>query len=100
LTFDGLHCVLSHSARHLLSCSAYFTLKTKAIYSSERTARRYISEDSTLHIHRWEKLKSYITEVVCDIRGPHGGVYVKPCSVVNVHRNFGRLLIACTFMIE
>jgi hypothetical protein len=51
----------------LVSCSAYFsTLKMEAIYSSEtsvdfqRTTRRYIPEDSTLHNHRSENLKSYI----------------------------------------
>jgi hypothetical protein len=38
----------------------------EAIYSSEtsvdiqRTTRRYVPEDSTLHNHRWENLKSYM----------------------------------------
>jgi hypothetical protein len=50
----------------VLSCSAYSsTLKMEAICSSEtsvgfqRTTWRYIPEDSTLHIHRCENLKSY-----------------------------------------
>jgi hypothetical protein len=39
----------------------------EAIYSSEksvllrRTTRRYIPKDSTLHDHRYENLKSYVT---------------------------------------
>jgi hypothetical protein len=51
----------------LVSCSAYSsTLKKEAICSSEtsvdfqRTTRLYIPEDSTLHTHRSEDLKSYI----------------------------------------
>jgi hypothetical protein len=51
----------------LVSCSAYSsTLKIEAICSSEtsvdfqQTTRRYIPEDSTLHNHRCENLKSYI----------------------------------------
>jgi hypothetical protein len=51
----------------LVYCSAYSsTLKMEAICSSEtsvhiqRTTRRYIPEDSTLHNHRCEHLKSYI----------------------------------------
>jgi hypothetical protein len=51
----------------LVSCSDYFsTLKMEAICSSEtsvetqRTTRRYIPEDDTLHNHRSENLKSYI----------------------------------------
>jgi hypothetical protein len=49
----------------LVYCSAYPTMK-EAICSSEtsvhfeRTTRRYIPEDSTLHNHRREDLKSYI----------------------------------------
>jgi hypothetical protein len=50
----------------LVSCSTYLsTLKMEAICSSEtsfdfqRTTRRYISEDSILHNHRCENLKSY-----------------------------------------
>jgi hypothetical protein len=50
----------------LASCLPYFsTLKMEATCSSEtsvnfqRTTRRYISEDSTLHNHRCENLKSF-----------------------------------------
>jgi hypothetical protein len=50
----------------LVSCSAYFsTMKMEAICSSEtsvdfqRTTRRHTPEDSTLHYHRCENLKSY-----------------------------------------
>jgi hypothetical protein len=50
----------------IVSCSAYFyTLKMETICSSEtsvdfeRTTRRYIPDDSTLHNHRCENLKSY-----------------------------------------
>jgi hypothetical protein len=52
---------------HLICCSAYSSIvKMEAVCSSEtpvdfqRTTRRYIPEDSTLHIHRCEDLKSYI----------------------------------------
>jgi hypothetical protein len=60
---------LVHSACHLLA--RWFaepissTLKMEAIYSSEtsgetqRTTRRHISEDDTLHNHRCENLKPY-----------------------------------------
>jgi hypothetical protein len=48
------------------ACSAYSsTLKLEAICSSEtsvdfqRTTRRYIPKDRTLHNHRYENLKSY-----------------------------------------
>jgi hypothetical protein len=48
------------------SCLVYSsTLKMEALFSSEtsidieRTTRRYIPEDSTLHNHRCENLKSY-----------------------------------------
>jgi hypothetical protein len=51
----------------LVSCSAYSsTLKMEAVYYSEtsvdfqRTTRRYIPEDGTLHNHRCKNLKSYI----------------------------------------
>jgi hypothetical protein len=50
----------------LVFCPAYSNLQTRAIYSSETsvefhwTTQRYISEDSTLHNHRCENLKSYI----------------------------------------
>jgi hypothetical protein len=46
------------------------SLKMEAIYSSERsvdfqrTTRRYIPEDSSLHNHRCENLKSYNFRVV------------------------------------
>jgi hypothetical protein len=49
----------------LVSCSAYSTLKMEAVCFSEtlvafqRTTWRYIAEDSTLHNHRCEDLKSY-----------------------------------------
>jgi hypothetical protein len=53
------------SAFTLVSCSAYFsTLKMEALCSPEtsvdfqRTTRRYIPEDSTLHNHRCENLTS------------------------------------------
>jgi hypothetical protein len=53
-------------ALSLAYCSAYFsTLKMEAICSSEtsvdfqRTTQRYIPEDSTLHNHRCENLKSH-----------------------------------------
>jgi hypothetical protein len=32
-----------------------------------RTTRRYIPEDGTLHNHRFENLKSYITDLICKI---------------------------------
>jgi hypothetical protein len=59
----------TRSACHLLvSCPAYFsTLKMEVICSSEtsvdfqRTTRRYIPEDSTLHNYRCENLKFYKT---------------------------------------
>jgi hypothetical protein len=44
-------------------------MKMEAICSSEtsvdfqRTTRRYITEDSTLHNHRCENLKSYFVEL-------------------------------------
>jgi hypothetical protein len=50
----------------LVSCSAYSTLKMEVICSSKTsvefqwTTRRYISEDSTVHNHCCENLKSYI----------------------------------------
>jgi hypothetical protein len=54
----------------LVSCSAYSsTLKMEALCSSEksvdfqRTIRRYIPEDSTLHNHRCEDLRSYVIYV-------------------------------------
>jgi hypothetical protein len=66
LVQEGLLSVLLSPAFTLVSCSAYSsTLKMKAICSSEtlvdfqRTTRRYISDDSTLHYHRCEILKSY-----------------------------------------
>jgi hypothetical protein len=56
----------------LVSCSAYSpTLKMEAICSSEmsvnfqRTTRRYIPEDSTLHNHCCENLKSYRGILYC-----------------------------------
>jgi hypothetical protein len=54
------------SAFTLVSCSAYFlTLKMEAVCSSgssvdfQWTARCYITEDSPLHNHPYENLKSY-----------------------------------------
>jgi hypothetical protein len=50
----------------LVSCSAYYsTLKMEEKFSSEtsvkfqRTTRRYIPEESSLHSHRCENLKPY-----------------------------------------
>jgi hypothetical protein len=49
----------------LISCSVYSALKKEAICFSEtlvdfsRTTGRYIPEDSTLHNHRCENLKSF-----------------------------------------
>jgi hypothetical protein len=57
-------CSLLPPAFILLSSSTYSTLKMEAISSSEtsadfqRTTRHYIPEDSTLHIHHCENLKS------------------------------------------
>jgi hypothetical protein len=56
-----------------LKCShvCIYMKKKKELYSSEtsvdfqRTTRRYIPEDSTLHNHRCENLKSYI--VICSV---------------------------------
>jgi hypothetical protein len=54
----------------LISCSAYSTLKMEEICSSEtsvdfqRTTRRYIPEDGTLHNHLCENLSSCIPNVV------------------------------------
>jgi hypothetical protein len=57
----------------VVSCSAYSsTLKMEAICSFEtsvefqRTTRRYIPEDSTLHNHRCETLKSYTVNLKLD----------------------------------
>jgi hypothetical protein len=53
-------------ARWLLAELISSTLKMEEICSSEtsvetqRTTRRYISEDGTLHNHRSENLKSYV----------------------------------------
>jgi hypothetical protein len=62
------------SGWHMLShrfCSAYSsTMKMEATCSSEmlvdfqQTTCRYIPEDSTLHNHHCENLKSYIVSVV------------------------------------
>jgi hypothetical protein len=58
----------------LLSCSAYFsTLKMEAICSSvtlvdfQWATQRYIPQDSTLHNHHCENLKSYKICVVSNI---------------------------------
>jgi hypothetical protein len=66
----------------LVSCSAYSsTLKMEAICSSEtsvdfqRTTQRYIPEDGTLHNHRCENLKSYITKLFSKIWGVHSGIW-------------------------
>jgi hypothetical protein len=51
-----------------VSCSAYSIMKLEAIYSSEtsidfeRTTRRYIPEDMTLHNHRCENLQPSIKD--------------------------------------
>jgi hypothetical protein len=62
----GLLCV--SSAFTLVSCFAYSsTMKTEATCSSEtsvdfqRTTQCYIAEDRTLHTHRCENLKSYMS---------------------------------------
>jgi hypothetical protein len=53
----------------LVSCSAYSTLKMEAICSFETSAdfqwttQCYVPEDSTLHNHRCENLRSYIPNV-------------------------------------
>jgi ABC-type transport system involved in cytochrome bd biosynthesis fused ATPase/permease subunit len=55
----------------LVSCSAYFwNLKIEAALSSQtlvdfqRTTRRYIPEVITVHNHRCENLKSYVSRYV------------------------------------
>jgi hypothetical protein len=59
----GGYCSL---ARWFLAKLVFLTLKMKAVCSSEtsvdtqRTTRRYIPEDDTLHNHHCENLKSYI----------------------------------------
>jgi hypothetical protein len=60
-TSDSVCCLLMS-----VSCSIYsLTLKMEATYFSEmsfdiqRTIRRYIPEDRTVHNHRCENLKSY-----------------------------------------
>jgi hypothetical protein len=53
----------------------FWTLKMEAICSSvtsvenQRTARRHIAEDDTLHNHRCENLKSYKNEVHYTVLG-------------------------------
>jgi hypothetical protein len=54
----------------LFSCFSYYSImKMEAIFYSEtsagshRTIRLYIPEDITLHNHRCEKLKCYLTDV-------------------------------------
>jgi hypothetical protein len=65
----------------LVSCSAYSsTPKMEAICSSEtsvdfqRIARRYIPEDSTLHNHRCENLKSYMFFIKFCVGNLHQGL--------------------------
>jgi hypothetical protein len=54
----------------LLPCSPYSTLKMEAVFSSEtsvdfqQTRRPYIIENSTLHNHRCEDLKSYFLTLI------------------------------------
>jgi hypothetical protein len=64
LNVNGMAC----QAFVLVPCLAYWTLKMVVIYSSEMlvdfqwTKWHYIPEDSTLHNHRCENLKSYKME--------------------------------------
>jgi hypothetical protein len=65
------------SPKSLVSCSAYSpTQKVEAICSSatsivfQRTTRRYITEDGTLHSHCCENLKSYIDGSELSASGP------------------------------
>jgi hypothetical protein len=49
------------------SLADFYTLKLETIHSSEtsihtRSTRRHIPEDGVLHSHRYENLKSYISE--------------------------------------
>jgi hypothetical protein len=67
-------------ASMLLSCSAYSsTLKMEAICSSEtsvhfqQTTRRYIPEDSTLHNHCCENLKSYKWDFCWQVESCYSG---------------------------
>jgi hypothetical protein len=72
--YENIYCskeLCLQPAFPLVSCSAYSsTLKMDAKYSSEksvvfqRTTLRYIPEDSTLHNHRCESLKSCKTIAV------------------------------------
>jgi hypothetical protein len=71
--FGGIYRLHLQQAFTLVSYLAYSsTLKMEAICSSEisvgfqRTTRRYLPEDGTLHNHRCENLKSYIdNQYVC-----------------------------------
>jgi hypothetical protein len=61
-----------------LSEPIYSTLKMEAICSSEtsveteRTTRRHILEDDTLHKHRCENLKSYTIKINVEVLGLSG----------------------------
>jgi hypothetical protein len=85
-TLTNLHILqIAESSQFEDACSLVFaelissTLKMEAICSSEtsvetqRTTRRQIPEDDTLHNHRCENFRSYIM----------------PCSPVKVNRGFG-----------
>jgi hypothetical protein len=98
--------ILHLLARRFLAALIFSTLKMNAICSSEtsvdtqRTTRRYIPEDSTLHNHRCENLKSDIRNVIfhpnTQIRTPqllavtscallNSGVSLPPDSVLSSH---------------
>jgi hypothetical protein len=74
-----------------LACSS--TLKMKATCSSEtsvhfqRTTRRYIPEDRTLHNYRCENLKSYNTVTVFE-QSPHSRADHKPCHLYYYFKSF------------
>jgi hypothetical protein len=74
----------------LLSCMAYSPIqKMEATCSSEtsvnlqRSTRRYIPEDRTLHNHRCDTLKSCKTVIV-------------RLNFVWIHRDWGKITILCT----
>jgi hypothetical protein len=72
----------------LVSCLAYSSiLKMETIFSSEtsvhfqRTTRRYVPEDRTLHNHRCENLKFQNNEENCGYTDGGGPKAVRICSL-------------------
>jgi hypothetical protein len=81
--------VVSRPALTLVSYSAYSTLKMEVICSSEilvdfqRNTWRYIQEDSSLHKHRCENLKSYVVPVMSTaFSRTRSAEYVTECVIL------------------